>query len=61
MRAQVPQARRPELCLRSLPAQHKRQLAETAAAAELGYFQLQTPEEEPKERARRGKHGVAGD
>lgn len=48
------------LCLCSLPAQHTRRLAETASAAERGYSKLQTPEEERKERARRGKHGVAG-
>lgn len=60
VRAQVPQAWRAMLCLCSLPAQHTRRLAETASAAERGYSKLQTPEEERKERARRGKHGVAG-
>lgn len=54
VRAQVPQAWRAMLCLCSLPTQHTRWLAETASAAERGYSQAQSPEEEPKERARRG-------
>lgn len=60
VRAQVPQAWRAMLCLCSLPAQHTRRLAETASAAQRVYSKLQTPEEKRKERARRGKHGVAG-